>query len=108
MNCDYKMECEHCKLILKSKYILKAHLINNKACLKIRGLEMNSKFTCKDCNLFFVNKINLNTHLDICKKKELSKDNEHKDNIIKEYELKLQTKEKENNDLILQTLENLF
>jgi len=45
------MECEYCKLVLKSNYNLKSHLKNNKACLKVRGLEMVSKFTCKDCNL---------------------------------------------------------
>jgi len=113
MDCDYKMECEHCKLVLKSKYILKSHLKNNKACLKVRGLEMVSKFTCKDCNLSFVSNANLNTHLDVCKKKELSKDNEHKDKIIKdqdkvikdlhsEYKLKLQERKKETDNLILQ------
>ncbi len=38
------------------------------ACFKLRGLEMNSKFNCKDCNLSFINNTNLNTHLEICKK----------------------------------------
>ena len=80
------MECEHCKLVLKSKYNLKAHLSNNKSCLKIRGLEMESKFTCKDCNLSFINNVSLNTHFEICKRKELNKD---KNALIKEQELKL-------------------
>ena len=80
------MECEHCKLVLKSKYNLKAHLSNNKSCLKIRGLEMESKFTCKDCNLSFINNVSLNTHFEICKRKELNKD---KNSLIKEQELKL-------------------
>ena len=83
------MECEYCNLILKSKYILKAHLLNNKACLKLRGLEMNSKFTCKDCNLSFMSNINLNVHLEICKKKELSKHNEEQNALIKEQDIKL-------------------
>jgi hypothetical protein len=56
---------------------------------------MNSKFFCKDCNLSFINKSNLNTHLDICKKY-----------IIRIYQdeckLKLETKDKEKEDLILQ------
>ena len=80
------MECEHCKLVLKSKSNLKAHLSNNKSCLKIRGLEMESKFTCKDCNLSFINNVSLNTHFEICKRKELNKD---KNALIKEQELKL-------------------
>ena len=89
------MECEYCKLILKSKYILKAHLLNNKACLKIRGLEMESKFTCKDCNLSFISNINLNIHLEICKKYIIRIYQE-------EYELKISNKDKEISDLILQ------
>ena len=80
------MECEHCKLVLKSKYILKTHLLNNKACLKLRGLEMKSKYTCKDCNLSFIGNTNLNIHLEICKKKELSKNNDEQEKIIKDQE----------------------
>jgi hypothetical protein len=89
------MECEYCKLVLKSNYILKAHLKNSKACLKLRGLEMNSKFTCQDCNLSFISNINLNIHFESCKRyiRRICQE---------ELELKLQTKEKENNDLILQ------
>ena len=61
------MECEHCKLVLKSKYNLKSHLENNKSCLKLRGLETSCKFVCKDCNGSFVSNMNLKVHLEICK-----------------------------------------
>jgi len=88
------MECEYCKLVLKSKYNLKAHLSNNKACLKLRGLEMTSKFTCKDCNLSFMGNVSLTSHLEICKKKELSKHNEEQEKLIKEQELKLKDQKK--------------
>jgi len=56
---------------------------------------MNSKFICKDCNLSFINKSNLNTHLDICKKYiiRICQD---------ECKLKLEAKDKEKEDLILQ------
>ena len=93
------MECEHCKLVLKSKYNLKAHLSNNKSCLKIRGLEMESKFTCKDCNLSFINNVSLNTHFEICKRKELNKD---KNALIKEQELKLKEQEIQHKKEILE------
>jgi len=103
------MECEHCKLVLKSKYNLKAHLSNNKACLKLRGLEMESKFICKDCNLSFINNVSLNTHLEICKKKELNKynDDQHslikeQKKIIKEQELKLKEQEIQHKKEILE------
>jgi len=88
------MECEYCKLVLKSKYNLKAHLSNNKACLKLRGLEMTSKFICKDCNLSFMGNVSLTSHLEICKKKELSKHNEEQEKLIKEQELKLKDQKK--------------
>jgi hypothetical protein len=73
------MECVHCKLILKSKYILKTHLTNNKACLKLRGLTMNSKFLCIGCNTTFMNKANLTLHFDSCKKYILMKVKEEHD-----------------------------
>lgn len=61
------MECEHCKVILKSKYNLKIHLRSSKSCLKLRGLEMESKFTCKGCNLVCTGSIILSAHHEICK-----------------------------------------
>ena len=62
------MECEHCKLVVKSKYNLKSHLENNKSCLKLRGLETISKFVCHDCGGSFMSNMNLKVHLEICKK----------------------------------------
>jgi len=97
------MECEHCKLVLKSKYTLKTHLSSNKSCLKLRGLEMNSKFVCKDCNISFISKLNLNVHLETCKKyiiRVVKEDhfNEIK-NIKQEYELIINKKDKITNEL---------
>ena len=62
------MECQHCKLVVKSKYNLKSHLENNKSCLKLRGLETISKFVCHDCGGSFMSNMNLKVHLEICKK----------------------------------------
>ena len=104
------MECEHCKLVLKSKYILKAHLANNKACLKKRGMKIDSKFICCGCDSVFINNINLVSHFDICKKYIVIK-------IKEEYEIKLK-EQKSNyekiikdlqaqNDKLFTTIENL-
>jgi len=76
------MECEHCKLVVKSKYNLKSHLENNKSCLKLRGLDTISKFVCIDCGASFMSNINLKVHLDICKKHIIRKCQD-------EYELKI-------------------
>ena len=62
------MECQHCKLVVKSKYNLKSHLENNKSCLKLRGLETISKFVCHDCGGSIMSNMNLKVHLEICKK----------------------------------------
>lgn len=89
------MECEHCKLILKSKYILKAHLSNNKSCLKKRGLEMESKYICSGCKSSFISNINLNIHHESCKSyQSLGYEIKLKDK-DKEYESKLIQKDKE-------------
>ena len=88
------MECIHCKLILKSKYNLKTHLTNNKSCLKLRGLIMESKFCCTSCNSTFMNKANLALHLDSCKKYIILK-------VKEEYDIKIQ-KLKDEKDLEIQ------
>ena len=77
------MNCEFCHLTVKSKYILKTHLSNNKACLKLRGLEMTSKFMCIACDTHFTSKMNLNVHFESCKKYILLKMHEKYDLEIK-------------------------
>ena len=104
------MECEHCKLVLKSKYILKAHLANNKSCLKKRGMKIDSKFICCGCDSVFINNINLVSHFDICKKYIVIK-------IKEEYEIKLKEQKsnyekiikdlQSQNDKLFTTIENL-
>jgi hypothetical protein len=115
------MECEHCKLSLKSKYILKAHLANNKACLKKRGLKIDSKFICNGCDSVFINNINLVSHFDICKKYILLKIKEEYETTLKEqisnYEIKLKEQTlyyekiikdlQVQNDRLFSTIENL-
>ena len=47
------INCEFCSSILKSETNLKLHLSNSKKCLKLRGLQLETKFICKGCNQFF-------------------------------------------------------
>lgn len=60
--------CEFCQTIVKNKYTLKSHLLNNKSCLKKRGLSNDIKFKCNSCQTSFMSKINLENHFTICKK----------------------------------------
>ena len=76
------MDCEHCHLSFKSKYTLKSPLSNNKTCLKLRGLEMDSKFICIACKQSCTSNINLSLHMESCKKYIIFK-------VQEEYELKI-------------------
>ena len=101
------MECEHCHVILRSKYILKSHLLNSKTCLKLRGLSIQTKFICSGCDVMFMNNANLNIHTEACKKYILLKvNNEHKEEIEKLKEEIQNNLLKHKNELILITKEN--
>ena len=76
------MNCEHCHLSFTSKYTLKSHLANNKTCLKLRGLEMDSKFICTACKQSCTSNINLSLHMESCKKYIIFK-------VQEEYDLKI-------------------
>ena len=67
------MNCDYCNVSFKTKYTLKAHLSNNKSCLKNRGLVLDTKFICNGCSLVFTNNKNLLNHIDICKKYNILK-----------------------------------
>jgi len=59
--------CEFCQTILSSKYVLKNHIINNKACLALRNLELKTDFLCNGCNQYSVDMKKLNVHQEGCK-----------------------------------------
>jgi hypothetical protein len=59
--------CEFCKSIVSSKYILKTHLETNKSCLKLRNLEIITKFNCKGCNLYSKDRQKADLHQISCK-----------------------------------------
>jgi hypothetical protein len=76
--------CEFCSVSVKTKYNLKSHLINNKNCLKKRGVKLESNFICNGCNFIFTNNTNLSTHKEICKKYIILKIKEELDGQIKD------------------------
>ena len=96
------MECEHCHVILRSKYILKSHLLNSKTCLKIRGLTIQTKFICPGCDIMFMNNANLNIHTEACKKYILLKvNNEHNEEIEKIQKEREKERENYEKDLLV-------
>jgi len=107
------MNCEYCNISFKTKYTLKAHLSNNKSCLKNRGLTLETKFICSGCQLVFTNNKNLLNHIDICKKYNFLKIHEkyqeelieQKNKINEEYNIIIK-KFKLDNDEYIKDLKN--
>ena len=95
------MDCEYCSLSFKTKYTLKWHQSNNKACLKSRGLSLETRFVCDGCSLTFTNNINLVTHKDICKKYMVLNVQEECKKQIKA----IQQECKENNEAIIKSIQ---
>ena len=62
-----QVNCEYCNSTLSSKYVLKNHLINNKACLAVRNLELKTNFICKGCEQYCVDVQKLSNHQESCK-----------------------------------------
>jgi len=86
--------CEYCSTVLKNKYNLKAHLSNNKNCLKMRSIPLDNKFVCTGCDSIFTLKANLSKHIDTCKSynkviREEKKEKESTENLTKFYETKM-------------------
>ena len=99
INTDKMSSCDHCNATLKSKYSLKTHLVTNKACLKIRGVDMPNKWQCSACSIILSFKSQLVAHQDICK-----------DFIKKEYDekiIKLQQEYNEKENKLLEKVKEL-
>ena len=120
-----EVNCEFCNTVLSSKYILKTHLLSNKACLAIRKMELKTKFVCKGCNQYSLDIQKLSNHHESCKSYQriiLQEEHElkllilqekhdtkvkhlesfyreEKEKIRQEHDKKLLEKEKEINDL---------
>jgi hypothetical protein len=72
------MECQYCKKIVSTLYILKTHQNTVKSCLKIQkeqhGINHDTKFECEHCKKCVTTKSSLTSHYKICKiKKENTK-----------------------------------
>jgi hypothetical protein len=74
--------------------------MNNKACLKIRNIEIDKTFVCIGCDYIFTNNTNLSVHKDSCKKyivtilqqefdKKLKEEKDNTLNMQKEFEKQL-------------------
>jgi cell division septum initiation protein DivIVA len=96
-----KAVCEYCSKEFTSKYTLKTHLERNKKCIKSRGHEPVSSYTCQKCDFVFMAKSDLTRHLEICKK-EKKDDTVH---VLKEQVSQLLAQLKEKDQIIKELAE---
>lgn len=64
---DTVTKCDFCHSSFKSKYTLKNHIVNNKSCLKKRGLKLETKIQCKACSIVLTHQSHLSAHQETCK-----------------------------------------
>ena len=62
-----KMECEHCKAILKTSLSLKQHQKTAKYCLIKQNKSVEKEYECCFCSTVFTLKSSLHKHVKICK-----------------------------------------
>ena len=85
--------CEYCNATLTSKYVLKGHLQNNKACLSIRNLDFKTEYLCRGCNHYYTCIQKLSIHHETCRYYQCLL-------LKEEYDLKLQEKDQKILDII--------
>ena len=85
--------CEYCNSTLSSKYVLKNHLFNNKACLSIRNLELKTNFVCRGCEQYCVDIQKLSNHQESCRSYQCLL-------LKEEYDMKLKEKDQKILDII--------
>jgi len=87
--------CIHCESVLKNKSILVNHLKNNKKCLALRGLSVNTEFVCEGCNIMCVATTHLKNHKDKCKEYQKIINLKEQENEFKEKEKEQENEYKE-------------
>ena len=92
------VSCQFCKKKFAYKGTLATHQKTAKYCLEIQGKDISNLFGCEFCNKNFTTQQNLKDHILVCKEKEKIEE-EQKQHIyndkIKDYEIRLDKKEKE-------------
>lgn len=99
--------CEFCNSVLSSKYILRVHLVNNKACLSIRNMGFKTKHLCKGCNNYYTCAQKLSVHHDICKDYQCLILREENDEKIKDLKQELEEM-KHKNDTEIKEIETIY
>lgn len=65
---EQKLVCEHCHSSFSTKAILKTHTATNKKCLALRGLSLQTDYSCSGCSSMFITTNHLIIHQETCMK----------------------------------------
>jgi len=85
--------------VFKTIHNLYVHNKSSKKCLKLRGLEISSKYICKGCDYIAMNKVNLNIHEESCKDYHFSQCQQENDVLKNENKKLLEALYRTNNKL---------
>jgi hypothetical protein len=88
------MECDYCKKMFSTIYVLRHHQKTAKSCIKIQteqGISPDTFFKCEHCEKSLTTKWSLTSHYKICKKIK----KEQSDKTQKDYENELKKKDEE-------------
>ena len=92
------VSCQFCKKKFAYKGTLASHQKTAKYCLEIQGKDISNLFGCEFCNKNFTTQQNLKDHILVCKEKEKMEEDQKQqiyNDKIKDYEIRLDKKEKE-------------
>ena len=92
------VSCQFCKKKFAYKGTLSTHQKTAKYCLEIQGKDISNLFGCEFCNKNFTTQQNLKDHILVCKEKEKIEEDQKQqiyNDKIKDYEIRLDKKEKE-------------
>ena len=92
------VSCQFCKKKFAYKGTLATHQKTAKYCLEIQGKDISNLFGCEFCNKNFTTQQNLKDHILVCKEKEKIEEDQKQqiyNDKIKDYEIRLDKKEKE-------------
>jgi Zinc finger, C2H2 type len=92
------VSCQFCKKKFAYKGTLATHQKTAKYCLEIQGKDISNLFGCEFCTKKFTTQQNLKDHILVCKEKEKMEEDQKQqiyNDKIKDYEIRLDKKEKE-------------
>ena len=94
------MECQYCKNMFSTKFLLSQHQTKAKYCLSIQGISVSekneNKYECKYCNKTLCSNDRLRSHFETCKEKLKNEYHDQYDKLKNEYNIQNEQIKQEN------------